>query len=136
MPSRKQRRRRDKTFRHEYGFVTVDEEGNEVAIDPPRERRDRPDAGKGKGKAKAAAKPGRRGGRHDREPPLPSWRRSARRGTVWGGVMIVVIVLFFKEQSLGARLAIGLLYALLFIPLTYWIDRFAYRNWQRRGGRS
>ena len=51
-------------------------------------------------------------------------------------VMIVVIVLFFKEQSLGARLAIGLLYALLFIPLTYWIDRFAYRNWQRRGGRS
>ena len=32
VPTRKQRRRRQKTFRHEYGFVTYDEEGNEVVV--------------------------------------------------------------------------------------------------------
>jgi cytochrome c-type biogenesis protein CcmH/NrfG len=128
MPSRKQRRRREKTFRHEYDLVTYDEEGNEVSVDrselrPVKEKQEKP---------KQAA----RGGRSLREPPVPSWRRSLRRGTLWGGVMFVVVVFFFKGQSLPARLAIGLLYAAAFVPLTYWIDRLAYRNYERRSGKK
>ena len=62
MPSRKQRRRREKSFRHEYGFV--------------------------------------------------------------------------RGQSLAGRIAVGLLYAAAFVPLTYWIDRLAYRNYLRRSGKT
>jgi|SRR5581483_4656974 cytochrome c-type biogenesis protein CcmH/NrfG len=128
MPSRKQRRRREKTFRHEYDLVTYDEEGNEVSVDrselrPAKEKQEKP-------------KQTGRGGRSLREPPVPSWRRSLRRGTLWGGVMFVVVVFFFKGQSLPARLAIGLLYAAAFVPLTYWIDRLAYRNYERRSGKK
>jgi hypothetical protein len=47
---------------------------------------------------------------------------------------VVVLVLF----SLGAKgsivkvIPLALLYTLLFVPFTYYIDRFAYRRWQAR----
>jgi hypothetical protein len=130
MPSRKQRRRREKTFRHEYGFVTYDEEGNEVEVDraeirPAKAKPDKP-------KPAATGK----GGRSLREPPVPSWNRSLRRGGMWGGVMLVVVVFFFKGQSLPARIGVGLIYAAAFVPLTYWIDRLAYRSYLRRSGKN
>ena len=34
MPSRKQRRRREKLKRHEWEYVQLDEEGNEVPLEP------------------------------------------------------------------------------------------------------
>jgi hypothetical protein len=129
MASRKQRRRREKSFRHEYGFVTYDEEGNEIEVDPAEVR---------PAKAKAdKPKPAQtRGGKPLREPPVPSWRRSLRRGGLWGGVMFVVVVFLFKGQSLPSRVGVGLLYAVAFVPLTYWIDRLAYRSYLRRSGKS
>ena len=130
MPSRKQRRRREKSFRHEYGFVTYDEEGNEVEVDPAEVRPAKPKS------ERAQAKPTGKGGRALREPPKPSWNRSLRRGGIWGGVMFVVVVFFFKGQSLAGRIGVGLLYAAAFVPLTYWIDRLAYRNYLRRSGKT
>ena len=130
MPSRKQRRRREKSLRHEYGFVTYDEEGNEVEVDPAEVRPAKAKAEKPK------AQPARKGGRALREPPMPSWRRSLRRGAIWGGVMFFVVVFLFKGQSLPGRIAVGLLYAAAFVPLTYWIDRLAYRSYLRRSGKS
>ena len=50
--------------------------------------------------------------------------------------MFVVVVFFFKGQSLPGRIAVGVLYAAAFVPLTYWIDRLAYRNYLRRSGKS
>ena len=41
MPTKKQRRRRAKTFRHEYDFVIEDEEGNEVPLDTSELRAER-----------------------------------------------------------------------------------------------
>ena len=131
MPSRKQRRAREKSFRHEYGFVTVDEEGNEVEVDGAELRPEKPKADKPKAQAKSSS-----GKRPLREPPKPSWRRSVRRGGMWGSVMLVVVIFLFKNGSLATRVAIGVLYAAAFIPLTYWIDRFAYRNWERRSGKN
>src|SRR5256885_12249170 len=130
MPSRKQRRRREKSFRHEYGFVTYDEEGNEIEVDPTEVRPAKSKTEKPK------TQTGSRGGRTLREAPAPSWRRSIRRGSIWGGVMFVVVVFFFRGQSLPGRLAVGVLYAAAFVPLTYWIDRLAYRNYLRRSGKS
>jgi hypothetical protein len=132
MPTRKQRRRRQKEFRHEYGFVTYDEDGNEIEVDPAelRPEKRKPDKPKATTSSKGKSrKPGR-------EPPVPSWRRSLRRGGVWGGVMFVVVVFFFKKTPLAGRIAVGLLYAVAFVPLTYWIDRVAYRSYLKRSGKS
>ena len=129
MPTRKQRRRREKSFRHEYGYVTYDEEGNEIELETLTELREKKAP---KPKAKAASG-GRRAGR---EPPVPSWQRSLRRGGMFGGLMFIVVIVFFKGTPLAGRIAIGLLYAVAFVPLTYWIDRVAYRSYLKRSGKS
>jgi hypothetical protein len=129
MANRKQRRRRDKSFRHEYGFVTYDEEGNEVEVESSEVREKKPE----KPKAAASQKGGGKGQRRAlREPPAPSWRRAFRRGALWGGVMLLVVVFFFQGMPVASRVFLGILYAAAFIPLTYWIDRLAYRNYLRR----
>ena len=63
MPTRKQRRRRDKTFRHEYDLVVYDEEGNEVPVDTAELR-----AAKGKDKGKKPAARGGGGRRRQDDP--------------------------------------------------------------------
>ena len=49
-----------------------------------------------------------------------------------GGLMLVVFVFIVKSGPLVQRLGIGVFYGLAFIPLTYWIDRTAYRTYERR----
>ena len=60
----------------------------------------------------------------------------AIRYTISGGVMLIVVVAFFKSTPLAGRIAIGLLYGVAFVPLTYWIDRIAYRSYLKRSGKS
>jgi hypothetical protein len=136
MATKKQRRRRERTFRHEMPLVMEDEEGNEVEVTAAelRAKQGKPEKQKAAPAPSKTAKkqPAGRGGRVTREPPVPSWNRSIRRGALWGGVMFLVVVFFFTNMALPARIAMGLLYAAAFVPLTYWIDRMAYRNWQRR----
>ena len=128
MATKKQRRRRDKSFRHEYGFVTYDEEGNEVEVEASEVREKKPEKPKAQPAAKGAKAP-----RGTREPPVPSWRRSLRRGGIFG-VLIFILVVFVMPagSSRAASVVMGLFYALAFVPLTYWIDRLTYRTWQRR----
>ena len=135
MPSRKQRRRREKTFRHEYETVLLDADGNEVALDPDELRAER----EAKAKERAAGKPSTakqqpkgRGGRVIREPAQPSWHRAFRRGGVMGALMLFAFIFLFKSAPIALRLGWGVFYAAAFIPLTYWIDRTAYRTYQRR----
>jgi hypothetical protein len=131
MANKKQRRRRDKTFRHEYGLVTYDEEGNEVEVQAADLKEKKPEKPK-----QDAGKRGATRTRATREPPEPSWNRSIRRGGMWGGVMFLVVLFFFTNMPMATRVFMGLLYAAAFIPLTYWIDRMAYRSWQKRQARS
>jgi hypothetical protein len=130
MPSRKQRRRREKTFRHEYGLVTYDEEGNEVEVAATELREQKPE------KPKQQAARSQQRGRALRAAQPPSWNRALRRGGMWGGLMLVVVIFFFNGMPLIARVAWGVLYALAFIPLTYWIDRTAYRSYLKRSGKA
>lgn len=138
MPSRKQKRREAKSKRHEYEFVYVDEEGNEVDDVPDevlesKERRNgtRPAAAKG---AKQPAKGAQRGGRPGRAPQPPSWRRSFRRAAILGA--IVFVFFSFAGGKSNSRYALAaeltVMYTALFVPFTYAIDRFAYRRWQAR----
>ncbi|HZQ16877.1 MAG TPA: hypothetical protein VFA82_08910 [Gaiellaceae bacterium] len=129
MPTRKQRRRREKDFRHDVRVFEVDEQGNEVPISALRERtpeKAKPAAKNGaKTQAKGSARPAR-------EVPPPSWERALRRGGLMGGLMLVLFVFVFKTGGIVQRVGIGVFYAVAFVPLTYWIDRTAYRTYQRR----
>ncbi|HZO35163.1 MAG TPA: hypothetical protein VFB17_08815 [Gaiellaceae bacterium] len=135
MPTRKQRRRREKNFRHEYETVLLDSDGKEHALDPEELRTER--EAKAQARAEARPKPaqGKRpagGSRGLREVAPPSWERALRRGGLMGAVMLVAFVFLFKSQPIAVRVAWGLFYALAFVPLTYWIDRTAYRSYERR----
>jgi hypothetical protein len=131
MPTRKQRARRAKSFRHEYGFVVNDEEGNEVEVERSELRPDKKKES-GKSAAKSGAKAKTRSSRALREPPPPSWDRALRRGGLWGAATVVLSVVLLKGISVPTRAAIGLLYAVMFIPLTYWIDGMVYRRFIKR----
>lgn len=138
MPSRKQRRRQLKEKRHEYEFVYVDAEGNELEELPegfeeeePKERAEVARNGSKPG-AKKKPQPPARGGR---VPPAPSWNRAIKRG----GLLGVVVFALFALTSKGSYVKVvplAVIYTALFIPFTYVIDRFAYNRYLQRQGNA
>jgi hypothetical protein len=128
VPSRKQRRRRQKDFRHDVRVFEVDEEGNEVAIAELRSRDEKakPDA------RRQPTQSGRRPPRGMREVAPPSWERALKRGGLMGGAMLLVFLFLLKSGPIAERLAIGIFYGVAFVPLTYLIDRTAYRSYLKR----
>jgi hypothetical protein len=140
MPTRKQRRRELKAKRHEYEFVYVDDEGKELDEVPEdlREPEKKVRAERTNGSAPAKTKaPARqtRVGRAVRVPPKPSWNRAIKRA----GLLGLVVFLFFTFMAKGgnrytAALLFAVPYTVLFIPVTYVIDRAAYRRWEARQG--
>jgi hypothetical protein len=141
MPTRKQKRREAKSKRHEYEFVYVDDEGNELDDVPeepagPKERRNgaKPEPSKRDNAGKPAGKQAGRGGRQGRTPQPPSWQRSAKRAAILGAVVFVLFSLTGRGGNGRYLLALQLtlMYTVLFIPFTYAIDRFAYRRWEAR----
>jgi hypothetical protein len=137
MPTRKQRRRREKGFRHEYETVLLDEEGNEVEVDPEERRAQKEEREKQRAQAKPPAKgQGKKPARTLREPPAPTWNRAIKRGGLMGAVIFIAFVFVLKGGSQQSRAAIAIFYALAFIPLTYFVDRIAYRSYQKRLARQ
>jgi hypothetical protein len=133
MATRKQRRRREKTFRHEYGFVVSDEEGNQVELagSELRSRKETPEKAKpAAAKGKPAAKG--RSARATRDPDPPTWHRSLRRGLIWSPIMVLLSYIVFRTEPVAIRVLIGLVYAGLFIPMSYWIDAMVYRRSEKR----
>jgi hypothetical protein len=131
MPSRKQRRRRQKGRRHEYEYVYVDDEGQEVEDPPEAEGPKRRERGARNGKS---ARRGR--GRPGREYRPPSWNRAIRRAALFFPLFFIVFSLVNKHTAITARLVASLGYSVLFIPLTYVMDRTAYRSFLRRSGQD
>jgi hypothetical protein len=134
MASRKQRRRRAKERRHEYEYVYVDDAGQE--IEPPPEERPERDRSRGKTSANGG-KPARskRAG-PIREVKPPSWKRSIRRALLFLPLFFIVFSLVNKHASIEARFLSSLAYSALFVPLTYLMDRTAYRTYLRRSGQQ
>ena len=140
MASKKQRRRRQKERRHEYEFVYVDEEGQEVEVDPAElegPKDDRP---------KAKQQPDRRNGRPTtgkkqrprRVPQPPSWRRAVKRAALLGALFVIVFAfgLGGKNSNPFGAVLIGVIYAVAFVPLQYFIDKITYRAYLRRQAAS
>ena len=129
MATRKQRSKRAKSLRHDYAFVVDDEDGNEVEISAAEARaRKQGDPGApartstGSGSRVAASRKGK-----DYEPSPPSWSRALRRGLPWGLVAGVVVTFLLHGSPF-----LGLVYAVMFVPLTYWTDSMVSRRFQRK----
>lgn len=131
MATRKQRRRREKSFRHEYEFVDRDEEGNETPVERiARERAEKKQTKPGRNGRQQPAKPKR--SRPVREVPPPTWQRALKRGGLMGVGMFLLFVFVLHTGSQAGRAVTATIYAIFFIPLTYWADRLAYRTFLRR----
>jgi hypothetical protein len=133
MPSRKQRRRQMKEKRHEYEFVYVDGDGNELDELPEGFEEETPKrATASRNGTKPAAKtqaPVRRGS--GRIPPVPSWNRAIKRGALLG-LVVFALFAFTAKGSYVKVIPLAVVYTALFIPFTYVIDRFAYNRYQQR----
>ena len=135
MPTRKQRRRELKSKRHEYEFVYLDAEGNELDEAPPelleREQEKKSRGEVAKSSSSQQKKQPARGAR--REPQPPSWNRAVKRAALLGAVVFVLFSLSAKGSNrYVSALVPAVIYTALFIPFTYMIDRFAYRRFQAR----
>lgn len=137
MPTRKQRRRRQKLQRHEYEEVYIDPTtGEEVEVDPEVLAELRP---KKEPKAAGSAKKAPAGRtRTGRVVQPPSWERVARRGAIFAPFMFLTVYLLAPKDH---RAVAGLLlqtFVLLafFVPFSYFMDRFTYRTYLRRAGKE
>jgi hypothetical protein len=136
MPSRKQRRRELKAKRHEYEFVYVDADGNELDEAPPEllEQEQKKERTSGAKATVAKQPPKGKGGRPVRVPPQPSWNRALKRSAMLGAVVFALFALSAGKSN--NRYLAGLIpaavYTVLFIPFTYYIDRFAYRRYEAK----
>jgi hypothetical protein len=137
MPTRKQKRRDLKSKRHEYEFVYVDSEGNEV--DEPEEA-DAPaneasTTNGSKPKQAGAKKPSAQSGRPRREPAVPSWKRAAKRSALLG-VFVMIFFSFTAKGNLIRVLPTAVLFSVAYVPVMYYIDRMAYRRFQGRSAKT
>jgi hypothetical protein len=137
MPSRKQKRREAKNKRHEYEFVYLDSEGNELE-EPPEELVAPAKAKASRNGSKAAASkqqaPQKTSGR--REPQAPSWERAVKRALILGAVVFALFAFTNRKGGYTSALPLALIYTLLFIPFTYMVDRYAYNRYKARQERG
>jgi hypothetical protein len=135
MPTKKQRRRQQKARRHEYEYVYVDDEGNEVAVDPAELRSDKngtksDSAAKRSSDRKDASRKTKPATRRAVDPP--SWRRSFRRALVLGPILIIALMLLNGGVPLEQQIAPAIIMIGFFIPFSYFTDSLAYRMYRKR----
>jgi hypothetical protein len=120
-----------KSRRHEYEYVYVDDEGNEVEVDPAElkpESNGKREARSRTPKERKQSAPAR-GGRGI-EPP--SWRRASRRGLIFAPILLVAMMLLNRNLSLAQQIAPAVLMVGFFIPFSYFTDSIAYRMYKKR----
>jgi hypothetical protein len=130
MPSRKQRRRRQKLQRHEYEYVVETEEGDEIPLEEYEA-----EGGTVEGPRRGAKPKGeptivdRRG----REVKPPSFERVMRRAAIFGPLLFAVVYLTSRDRLTVAGVLLNTLILLaFFIPFSYLVDRMVYRAVLRR----
>jgi hypothetical protein len=132
MPTRKQRRRHQKARRHEYEYVYLDDEGNEVPVEPSELRAEKNGQRESKPRKSSGKQQAGRGTGARRNIEPPSWRRSARRALLFGPVLVVAMILLNRGQPLAQQVFPAVFLIAFFIPFSYFTDSFAYRLFQKR----
>lgn len=135
MATKKQRKRSQKERRHEYEKVWILPDGT-VSDEPPDDYVE-PAPRDSKSKSKPEQRRQQRPTRATRTPLPPSWRRAAKRSVILGVVILVLFGLLDSKRGSAGLISAALLavlYTALFIPFTYYLDRFAYNRYQRKIG--
>jgi hypothetical protein len=122
MPSRKQRRRREKLQRHEYEYVIETEDGEEIPVERPVA----PPKADGKSTARPAA---RRGGR---EIAKPSMGRVFKRTAIFAPLILVVVFWTGGDSTTSAKAFTAVTLIAFFIPFSYLVDSIMYRVYSKR----
>jgi hypothetical protein len=137
MPTRKQRKRREKESRHEYEYVEVDPEtGEERTVDPAELRAERP----AKDRKTTAQQRGKqqRSRRTARVPQPASWRRVVKRTAIFAPLMALFI--YWTQSSSktgisGAGIVLNTVILIAFFaPFSYLVDSMTYRFYVKRTG--
>ena len=129
MPSKKQRRRREKLKRHEWEEVYVDDEGRELDPEEAEALVAKPD----RARRTAKSEPRETGRRV--EPP--SWRRTLKRGLLFFPLMLVTVFLLTgDEMTTAQKVTQSLVLLAFFLPFSYFMDSMVWRSYQRRLQRS
>ena len=126
MPSRKQRRKREKLQRHEYEYVLETEEGEEV-LEGPRVAETK-SAASGKAEKEPTGLVDRRG----RPIQKPSLQRVLKRTAIFGPLIAVFILLTSNGLSTAGLIFNVALLLAFFMPFSYMVDLFVYRMLLRR----
>jgi len=71
-----------------------------------------------------------------RDPQAPSWSRTLKRGAIFAPIMFGTVFLLSPDLPTTTKLTQTLLIVAIFIPFSYFIDRFFYRSFQRRRARG
>ena len=130
MPTRKQRRRREKGRRHEYEYVWVDDDGQEVEVDPSELRAAKTEPKDGKA-------PRDKRGRPVRKIEPPSWRRVGKRALIFAPFMFAVVWILRPEGTAAASTVVNTVVLLgFFLPFSYLMDSIMYRSYLRRTGQA
>jgi hypothetical protein len=133
VPSRKQRRRREKLKRHEYEYVLETEEGEEIVLEGPQGV-ERTKDGRTEPRAKASREPVDRRGR---PVPKPSLRRVLKRTAIFAPLIAIFVYVTSGEEATvtGVLVTVVTLLA-FFMPFSYAVDVFVYRMLMRRQQRE
>ncbi len=130
MPSRKQRRRRQKDRRHDWEYVYVDDAGHEVEV--PDDDGERPISRNGKRTAQPSRKSNTGG---MREVPPPSWRRVGKRGLIFAPLMFLTVTFLSGNLTTEQRVVNTVFLLAFFLPFSYAIDALMYRMYKKRTAR-
>jgi hypothetical protein len=131
VPSRKQRRKREKLQRHEYEYVIETEDGEEV-VEGPRVAEARSAAANGKSEKEPMGLVDRRG----RPIQKPSLQRVLKRTAIFAPLIALFIVLTADGLTVGGLLFHVLILLAFFMPFSYMVDTFVYRMLLRRHERD
>jgi hypothetical protein len=124
VPSRKQRRRRQKLNRHEYEYVVETDEG-EVPFERLRDVEKPRENG-----AKAPAGPVDRRGRPIQKPTLG---RVLRRAAIFAPVLLLFVYLTSGDELTPPAVVLNAVILIaFFIPFSYLVDAMVYRMMMRR----
>jgi hypothetical protein len=136
MPSRKQRRRREKLKRHEYEYVVETDEG-EVPLERLSDLDEKRQADRKRNGARAAD--GQLVDRRGQPIQKPSMRRVLRRALIFTP-FLALFVYFMQPDAArdepGVIVFNVILLLALFIPFSYLVDTFVYRMLVRRRERE
>src|SRR5688572_6254801 len=128
MPSRKQRRRRQKDRRHDWEYVYVDDDGREVEA-PDDEL---PLSSNGKRTPQQQSRKSQKTVVREVQPP--SWRRVGKRGLIFAPLMFLTVTFLSGELTIAQRVINTVFLLAFFLPFSYAMDALMYRMYRKRTG--